>query len=181
MMAIEKLGGNPKDFTVVSLGPQRYFRALESRSVDAVTIDPPLLFFALKKGFSKIIDLGSIVEMPVGGLTTLSKTLVTKPEQAKRVIRALQEAKEALINSKERAVDFVIKAMNMDRETALKTYDLMAVAWVGSGVPTLTGMENIVKGMQSQGRFAEKKVAFEDVADPRFAIQVARDLGYKTD
>lgn len=181
MMAIEKLGGNPKDFTVVSLGPQRYFLALESRSVDAVTIDPPLLFFALKKGFSKIIDLGSMVEMPVGGLTTLSKTLVTKPEQAKRVIRALQEAKEALINSKERAVDFVIKAMNMDRETALKTYDLMAVAWVGSGVPTLTGMENIVKGMQSQGRFAEKKVAFEDVADPRFAIQVARDLGYKTD
>jgi ABC-type nitrate/sulfonate/bicarbonate transport system substrate-binding protein len=149
--------------------------------VDAVTIDPPLLFVLVKKGFNKIVDLGAVVEMPVGGLTTLSKTLDSKPEQVRKVIRALQEAKELLLNSKERAVDFTTKIMNMDRETALKTYDLMAVSWMGTGVPTRAGLENIVKGIQSQGRFAEKKVAFEDVADPRFALQVARELGHKTD
>jgi len=181
MMAIEKSGGNPKDFIVVSLGTQQYLRALESRSVDAATIDPPLLFFVLKKGFNRIVDLGSVVEMPVGGLTTLSKTIATKPDQVKRVIKALQEAKESLLNSKERAVDFTMKVMNMDRETAVKTCDLMAVAWVGTGVPTRTGMENIVKGIQSQGRFTERKVAFEDVADPRFAVQVARELGHRAD
>jgi ABC-type nitrate/sulfonate/bicarbonate transport system substrate-binding protein len=119
--------------------------------------------------------------MPVGGLTTLSKTLATKPAQVRKVIKALQEAKESLLNSKERAVDFTMRVMNMDRETAVKTYDLMAVAWIGTGVPTRTGIENIVKGIQSQGRFTEKKVAFEDVADTRFAIQVARELGHKTE
>jgi len=45
----------------------------------------------------------------------------------------------------------------------------MAIAWTGAGVPTRSGMENIVRGIQSQGRFADKKVAFEEVADGRIA------------
>ena len=181
MMAIEKVGAQPKEFIVVSLGTQQYLRALESRAVDAATIDPPLLFFVLRKNFNRILDLGAVVEMPVGGLTTLSKTLAAKPDQVRRVIKALQEAKESLLNSKERAIDFTMKVMNMDRETAVKTCELMAVAWVGTGVPTKSGIENIVKGIQSQGRFVDKKLSFEDLADPRFAIQVARELGHRTE
>jgi ABC-type nitrate/sulfonate/bicarbonate transport system substrate-binding protein len=117
----------------------------------------------------------------VGGLTTLMKTLNAKPEQVVRIIKSLQEAKDLLLSSKERAVDFTMKVMKMDRESALRSYDLMAVAWVGTGVPTRAGMENIIRGVQSQGRFSDKKVAFEDVADARFAIQAARELGHKTD
>lgn len=181
MMAIEKFGGNPREYIVVSLGPQQYLRALESKAVDAATVDPPLLFLVLKKGFSRILDLGSVVEMPVGGLTTMMKTLNSKSEQVVRIIKSLQEAKDLLLSSKERAVDFTMKVMKMDRESALRSYELMAVAWVGTGVPTRAGMENIVRGVQSQGRFADKKVAFEDVADSRFAIQAARELGHKTE
>ena len=71
--------------------------------------------------------------------------------------------------------------MKMDRETALQTYDIMADAWAGNGVPTRAGIENIVKGIQSQGRFAERKISYEDVADPRFAQQVAREFGAKVE
>ena len=181
MMAIEKFGGNPREYIVVSLGPQQYLRALESKAVDAATVDPPLLFLVLKRGFSRILDLGSVVEMPVGGLTTMMKTLNSKSEQVVRIIKSLQEAKDLLLSSKERAVDFTMKVMKMDRESALRSYELMAVAWVGTGVPTRAGMENIIRGVQSQGRFADKKVAFEDVADSRFAIQAARELGHKAE
>src|SRR5262245_1824373 len=178
-MAVEKAGAYPKDFIVVGLGPQQQQRALEEKAIDAVMIDPPVLFVLLQKGYSKILDIGAAVEMPVGGLTTLTKTLASKPDQVRRVIKALQEAKEALIGSKEKAVGFIVKTMKMDLETATKTHELMAFAWAGSGVPTRTGMENIVRGIQSQGRFAERKVAFEEIADPRLALQVARELGHK--
>lgn len=178
-MAVEKAGANPKDFIVVGLGPQQQQRALESKSIEAVIVDPPVLFVLLKKGFSKVLDIGAAVEMPVGGLTTLTKTLGARPDQVRRVIRALQEAKEALIASKERSVDLIAKTMKMDQETATKTHEMMALAWAGSGVPTRTGMENIVKGIQSQGRFADRKVAFEEIADPRLALQVARELAHK--
>lgn len=178
-MAVEKAGANAKDFIVVGLGPQQQQRALEARSVDAMIVDPPVLFVLLKKGFSKVLDIGATVEMPVGGLTTLTKTLSGKPDQVRRVIKSLQEAKESLLGSKERAIEFIVKMMKMDQETAIKTHELMAFAWVGSGVPTRVGMENIVKGIQSQGRFADRKFAFEELADSRFALQVARELGHK--
>jgi ABC-type nitrate/sulfonate/bicarbonate transport system substrate-binding protein len=177
-MGVEKSGVNPKDFVVVALGPQQQLRAMESRAVDAVMIDPPVLFVLLKKGFSKVFDVGAAVEMPVGGLTTMTRTLSARPDQARRVIKALQEAKELLLNSRERAVEFIVKTMKMDHETATKTHELMAFAWAGSGVPTAAGMGNIVRGIQSQGRFAERKVAFEEIADPRIAQQVARELGH---
>jgi len=178
-MAVEKVSGNPKDFIVVALGPQQHLRAMEAKSVDAMIVDPPVLFVLLKRGFSKVLDLGANVEMPVGGLTTLTKTLSAKPDQVRRVIKALQEAKEALLNSKERAVEFIVKTMKMDQETAVKTHEMMAVAWAGNGVPTRAGIENIFKGIQSQGRYTDKKFVFEDLADPRIALQVARELGHK--
>lgn len=178
-MAIEKTGGNPKDFIVVALGPQQHLRAMESKSVDAMIVDPPVLFVLLKRGFSKVLDIGAAVEMPVGGLTSLTRTLTGKPDQVRRVIKSLQEAKESLLSSKERAVEFIVKMMKMDQEIATRTQELMAYAWAGSGVPTRTGMENIVKGIQSQGRFADRKFTFDDLSDPRFALQVARELGHK--
>ena len=130
---------------------------MESKSVDAMIVDPPVSFVLLKKGFNKVLDIGAAVEMPVGGLTTLTKTLDGKPDQVRRVIKALQQAKESLIGSRERSVGFIVKTMSMEPEIAVKTFDLMAFAWAGSGVPTRSGMENIVKGIQSQGRFADRK------------------------
>ena len=109
----------------------------------------------------------------------MTKTLDGKPDQVRRVIKALQQAKESLIGSRERSVGFIVKTMNMEPEIAVKTFDLMSFAWAGSGVPTRSGMENIVKGIQSQGRFADRKVAFEEIAEPHFALQVARELGHK--
>ena len=60
---------------MVGLGPQQQQRALESKSIEAVIVDSPVLLVLLKKGFSKVLDIGAAVEMPVGGLTTLVKTL----------------------------------------------------------------------------------------------------------
>ena len=31
----------------------------------------------------------------------------------------------------------------------------------------------------AEGRFAERNVAFEEVAEPRFAMEVAKEVGYK--
>ena len=138
-MAVEKAGANPKDFIVVGLGPQQQQRALESKAIDAVMIDPPVLFVLQQKGFSKVLDIGSLVEMPVGGLTTLSKTIGGKPDQVRRAIKALQEAKETLVGSKEKSVEFIVKTMKWI-DTAVKTFEIMAHAWAGNGVPTPVGM-----------------------------------------
>ena len=91
-MALEKLGVNPKDFVLVSIGGQQIQQlfSLESGYVDAALLSPPVTFGAEKKGFYKVLDVGAMVEMPGGGLTTLAKTIQERPAETKRVIRSLQ-------------------------------------------------------------------------------------------
>jgi NitT/TauT family transport system substrate-binding protein len=178
-VALEKLGANPKDFHILSVPTVELPRSLEAGFVDAASLNPPALFFVEKKGFHRVLDIGSLVEMPGGGLTSLVKTIKTKPDEAKRAIRALQLGKDAIRKSKDRTVELMVRTLKMDPAIASATYDVYIKSLSVDGVPTREAMDNLVKSVKSQARFADKSVAFEDVADDSLAKEVARELGYK--
>jgi hypothetical protein len=67
----------------------------------------------------------------------------------------------------------------MDQETAVATYAVFLKTLSPDGIPSRAGMENLVKSIQAQGRFVDKKPAFSDLADDRLAREVAKELGYK--
>ena len=180
-MALEKLGVNPKDYVLVSIGGQQIQQliSLESGYVDAALLSPPVTFGAQKKGFYKVLDVGSLVEMPGGGLTTLVKTIQERPAETKRVIRSLQLAKDEIRKSKPKTVDLIIKILKMEREAASETYDQFLTTLSPTGIPSLTGMDILVRAIQSQGRHTDRKVSFTDIADARLATEVAKEMGYK--
>jgi ABC-type nitrate/sulfonate/bicarbonate transport system substrate-binding protein len=180
-MAMEKLGVNPKDYVLVSIGGQQIQQliSLESGYVDAALLCPPVTFGAQKKGFYRVLDVGAMVEMPGGGLTTLVKTIQGRPGETKRVIRALQIAKDEIRKSKPKAVDLIVRLLKMDREAASETYDQFLTTLSQTGIPSRAGMDILVKAVQTQGRHVDRKVAFTDIADDRLATEVAKELGYK--
>lgn len=177
--ALEKKGVGPKEYVAVAVPPMQLLQALESKFVDAAALNPPAMFFAQRRGFNKLLDIGALVEMPSGGLTALVKTIRERPGEVKRIIRALQSAKRLMLKEREKTLNLITRVLKMDRETALDTYNYLEANYNDTGVPTPEGMENIVKALKSEGRFKDRKVSFEEVADPRFAIEVARELGYK--
>jgi ABC-type nitrate/sulfonate/bicarbonate transport system substrate-binding protein len=181
LLALEKLGVNPKDFVLVSIAGQQIQQliSLESGYVDAAMLSPPVTLGAQKKGFYKVIDVGAMVDMPGGGLTTLAKTIQERPAETKRVIRSLQQAKDEIKKSKPRTLDLIVKLLKMDREAASETYDQFLTTLSPTGVPTRVGMDILVKSVQSQGRHVDRKVAFNEIADDRLATEVAREMGYK--
>ena len=181
LLALEKIGVNPKDFVLVSIGGQQIQQliSLESGYVDAAMLSPPVTFGAQKKGFYKVLDVGAMVEMPGGGLTTLAKTIQERPSETKRVIRSLQLAKDEIKKSKPKTVELIIKLLKMDREAANDTYDQFLTTLSSTGIPTRAGMDILVRSVQSQGRHVDRKVAFNEIADDRLATEVAKELGYK--
>lgn len=179
VIALEKLGMSPKDFNILALPPQEMVRSLESGFLDAASLNPPSLFMAQKKGFPNILDIGPLVEMPGGGLTVLAKDIKGKPDEVKRVIRAMQGAKEIMRKSKEKSVELMKRILKMDQETAASTYEVFLKTLSPDGIPSRAGMENLVKSIQAQGRFVDKKPAFAELADDRLAREVAKELGYK--
>ena len=181
LLALEKLGVNPKDFVLVSIAGQQIQQliSLESGYVDAAMLSPPVTLGAQKKGFYKVMDVGAMVDMPGGGLTTLAKTIQERPAETKRVIRSLQQAKDEIKKSKPRTLDLIVKLLKMDREAANETYDQFLTTLSPTGIPTRVGMDILVKSVQAQGRHVDRKVAFNEIADDRLATEVAKELGYK--
>jgi len=178
-IALESMGENPKDFIFIGLGGPQLIPALAAKSVDAALLNPPFIYFAKKKGFREVLDVGSHMEMPLGGLTTLVTTIQNRPGEVKRVIRSLQQAKELMAQSRERSIDLISEFLKVDRESAEDTYVLYRKTVSGNGVPTREGINKIVKALHLLGQLGERKVTFEEVADDRIAKEVAKELGYR--
>ena len=181
LAALEKSGGNAKDYVMVAIPGQQnqLLYSLESGFVEGALVSPPVTFTAYKKGFNKLLDVGSMVEMPGGGLTALVKTIQTKSAETKKVIHSLQSAKDEIRKSKAKTVDLIVRLLKMDRESAAETYDTFLTTLSPTGIPNRAGMDNLVRSLQSQGRFTDRKISFTDLADDRLATEVAKEMGYK--
>jgi len=180
-IGLEAAGENPKDFVIIALGAAQLMSGLESGSIEAANFNPPFLYFAKRKGFRELLDVGAHAQMPLGGLTASNASIQNRAAELKRIIRSMQIARRMLLQAKEKSVDFIIRAIKVDRQTAEDSYEDYRRTSSGSGVPTREGMEQIVKSLQMLGQFTGKKVAFEEIADARIAREVARELGYKVE
>jgi NitT/TauT family transport system substrate-binding protein len=178
-IGLEAAGENPKDFVILGVGTANLLSALESGSVEAAQLNPPLLYYAKRKGYRDLLDIGSHVKMPLGGLTTMVSTIQNRSGEMRRLIRVLQSAKRALLQSREKSIDLMVHYLNVDRATAEDTFAEYQKTVSGSGVPSRDGIEQIVKSLQSLGQFTGRRVSFEEVADDRIAREVAKELGYK--
>ncbi len=178
-IALESAGENPKNFVLLGMAAAQLLPALEAGALDAAQLSPPFVSFAKKKGLRELLDIGAHVKMPLGGLTTLVTTIRSRPDELKKVIRSLQSTQQEMLRSKEKSVVLVSTFLQVDREAAEDTFTVYRKTVSGNGVPTHEGMDQIVKSLQVSGQFADRKVAFEEIADDRTAKEVARELGYK--
>jgi len=178
-IALEKRGIGPKDYVAVSVPGGNLVQSLDSGFVDAAALNPPTMFFAQRRGFQRVLDIGSLVEMASGGLTAMTRNIRSRPDEVKRIIRAVQLGKKAMLASREKTLGLITGVLKMDKETAADTYKIVQESFNDTGIPTPEGIANIVRAIKAEGRFADRTVAYEEVADPRFAIEVAKELGYK--
>ena len=178
-IAMEAVGENPKNFLYISITAAQLMAALESGVIDAALLSPPYDFYAKKRGFREVLNAGSYAKMPFGGLTVMNSTLRNRADELKKVMRAMQMAKQEMLKSKEKTVALISNFLKVDRDAAESTYAVYGKTVSGSGVPTRAGIDQIMKSLQMAGQFTDRKVAFEDVADDRLAKEVAKELGYK--
>src|SRR5215831_8073284 len=182
LLALEKVGQDSKAFTITPFtGVSDMIQALESGYLSAAMLQPPQLFYVIGMGFKEMLNVAPMIEMPVGGLTTLTKTIQNRPQEVRALIKSVQQAKQRMLKSQEETVGLIMKIGNTDREAALKTYNTLRDVLAGDGRPTRAGVENILKALVLQGRIPSINVPFEEIADTRLATEVSRELGYRVE
>jgi ABC-type nitrate/sulfonate/bicarbonate transport system substrate-binding protein len=110
----------------------------------------------------------------------MQSTIRNRPDEAKRVIRSLQQAQKSMIESPEKSLELISQSLKVDRAIAEETFKLYReTTSANTGVPTRAGMGRIVESIQMLGQFTDRKIAFEEIADDGIAKEVAKELGYK--
>jgi NitT/TauT family transport system substrate-binding protein len=150
--------------------------SLRSGVIDAAPLGAPFSLAVRQEGFTPLVDVASLVQMPQGGLTVALDKLNNERAEVRRVVRALNEAQLWILQSPEDAIAMIQTTLNVDHAIAQGTYEELVPTIQGKGLVTREGIDNILQAVRDGGRIGPE-VRYEDVADGSLAEQDARELG----
>ena len=88
---------------------------------------------AKAKGFRELIWAGDIVQAPYSGLGVMERVIRGKPDQVRRMVRALYRAFRLVKADREHSVAFMMREWKVSREVAERTYDTEIKAYTVDG------------------------------------------------
>jgi len=110
--------------TITIAGQTALITALKTGSVAAALLNPPYNFLAYREGLNNLGFAGNFVRLPSTGLATLGETIERKPDQVRRMTRALTRARTFAKDNKARVFPTLKRALRINDEDLLsKIYD----------------------------------------------------------
>ncbi|MBI4318799.1 MAG: ABC transporter substrate-binding protein [Chloroflexi bacterium] len=114
-----------KDLTVFPASD--VLAAMQSGSVDAGLLGPPVNAVARKLGFKKLDYKDEYLrEQVLSGLATTDKKLKDNPDQVRRMLRGLLKSVRYTADRKQESVKVMIKEWDLEPELASASYDFVA-------------------------------------------------------
>ena len=119
VLALRKLGLNPKEVTLFQIGDQASrFAALQANTIQGILIAPPLTLMAKKRGFNSLLDLTQSGIPWSQELVLANETLIKKqPALAKNFLKGFIEGLSLWHTNKPLTTELLAKFMKIDRNT----------------------------------------------------------------
>jgi NitT/TauT family transport system substrate-binding protein len=179
-MMLKHGGVDPeREIKVIPLGAERArYAALKESIVDVAVLSPPTDTDAIRSGYRVLSRFHEIFKMPFTGVGTHIKKLKEKPDEVKRMVRALLRANRFVRSNREGTIQTMMDWIKVDRESAAATYDSTWKIFSEDGGMSESGLKLVI----DQGREAmkiERPVANAEVADFSIIREVQRELGIK--
>lgn len=179
-MMFKQGGVDPeRELKIVTLGAERArFAALKEGLVEVAVLSPPADSEANKLGYNVLARAYELFKLPFTGLGANIKKLKEKPEEVKRMIKALLRANRFVRQNRDGTIQTIMDWSKIDREGATATYDSTWKIFSEDGSIPEAGLKLVI----DQGREAmkiERPVAISDVADTTLLSEAQRELGIK--
>jgi NitT/TauT family transport system substrate-binding protein len=179
-MMIKHGGVDPdKEMKIIPLGVERArYAALKEGIVDVAVLSPPTDTDALRSGYRVLSRFYEIYKMPFTGVGTHLKKLKEKPDEVRRMVKALLRANLFIRSNREGTIQTMMDWVKVDRESAAATYDSTWKIFSEDGGMSESGLKLVI----DQGREAmkiERAVALSEVADFGIIRDVQREMGIK--
>ena len=165
-----------RELKIVPLGAERArFGALREGIVDVAVLSPPADSEANRYGFHVLSRFYEIFKMPFTGLGTHLKKLKEKPDEVKRMLRAMIRTNRFIKQNRDGTIQAMMDWIKIDRDSAAATYDSTWRVFSEDGSIPEAGLKLVI----DQGREAmkiDRPVASSEVADMSLLREVQKEL-----
>jgi ABC-type nitrate/sulfonate/bicarbonate transport system substrate-binding protein len=178
VMILRKYGMNPdKDVTFLQIGggATRY-TALESGSIHATMLVPPMNKVAREKGFNELLYFNDIMKVPLSGLSVHVDKIKESPQEIVRVIKALLTSVDFIRTNKSEILEFLDKGWGIKNPAVREGfYGDMLGLYTRTGIVSDETIANVVRFTQAT-RKTQENISVSDITDWTFAKKANEEL-----
>jgi NitT/TauT family transport system substrate-binding protein len=179
-MMLRYSGVDPeKDMKIIALGAdQARFTALKEGIVDVIVISPPADVEGRKFAFRVLARAYELFNFPFVGLGANVKKLSDKPDEVKRVIKALIKANRYIRSNRDGSIQTLTEWSRTSKENASLSYDSVVRVFNADGSIPEDGLQAVIEAAMKDAKLT-RQVSAGEVADVTLLREAQKDLGIK--
>ena len=154
-------------------GGDSRFAALVGGTVDATILNFPFNLQAEKLGFNVLLWLGERLEMPLSGVGVRDETIQRNPGQVFGLVRAIYRSVVFAKANPEETIQAFMEWTRVDRELAVKSYELGTKSWPDNLVLSDAAIKAVVDQAQAELKL-KGAIPLDKVRDWSFAEKATR-------
>ena len=168
-----------KDLKFIALGPDRArLAALKEGLVDVAVIAPPADVLGKQMGFNVLLRAYEVFSFPFIGVGANLKTIKEKPEQVKKVVKALVRANRFIREDKEGAVRVLMEWGKVEREHAVASYDSSWKVFSPDGNIPQEGLRMVVEQAKAELKLT-REIPVNEIVDLAPLRAAQKELGIR--
>jgi len=166
-----------KDLKFIALGPDRArLAALKEGLVDVAVIAPPADALGKQMGFNVLLRAYEVFSFPFIGVGANLKTIKEKPEEVKKVVKALVRANRFIREDKEGAVRVLMEWGKVEREHAVASYDSTWKVFSPDGNIPQEGLRMVVEQAKAELKLT-REIPVNEIVDLAPLRAAQKELG----
>ena len=168
-----------KEIKILALGADAArFSALKEGIVDVIVASPPADIEGKKFGFQVLARAYELFKFPFVGLGANLRKLNDKPDEVKRVIKALIRANRYVRNNRDGAIQTLMDWGRTSKENAGLSYDSVVRVFSADGNIPEDGLQMVIESALKDAKI-NRAVAANEVAELGPLREAQKELGAK--
>lgn len=179
-MIFRHFGVDPdREIKILALGSdQARLAALKEKLVQVVVVAPPADEEGKKMGFNMLARAYEVFQFPFIGLGTNLKKIRERPDEVKRVIKALIKANGFIRQKRDEAVQILAEWGKVDSRVAASAYDSNIKVFSADGGIPAEGLRLVIEQAKKEAGIT-RDVSPAEVFEPAILREAQRELGIK--
>ena len=168
-----------KDLKFIALGPDRArLAALKEGLVDVAVIAPPGDALGKQMGFNVLLRAYEVFSFPFIGIGANLKTIKERPEEVKKVVKAMIRANRFIREDKEGAVKVLMEWGKVERDHAVASYDSTWRVFSPDGNIPQEGLRLVIDQAKAELKFT-RDVPLNEIIDVTPLREAQKELGLR--